>query len=251
MNARIVLEGRLEHIERALLAWESAAKSLESAGWATGALFALVESLGPELDEAVLLVRRNVTRAPELGQLLTRLDKAKSKVRERVRVRLDLLGIRMPNATAEQVVSELKSEMEIVFEGHLGWPSTLSRTITFLCGTCAAALALRLSPFAAVPVLFGLLMFALRRAASTPVLLTRRALVFGHRSMRLENIVFVTARTALFPNRNAKQCELEIVFNNQPVWRGSSAGTPGALIDGLRSVGVRCEVESAGFVFFW
>jgi len=245
---RIRLEGRVEQLERALWAWESAARSLNGNGWRSGTLFGLLDQLSPELEASVRVLQRKISAAPELQGLLDRLRLAQRQVRERAVVRLTQLGVRLRSNDLAHVLEELRIHHPIIHEERLGWPPRLMHAVAFAGAMVTVGLLVLMSPLALLTA-FATVMFTARRwLASQPVLLTARSLVIGGHSVRLEELLFVNARSGL--DRSGTRCELEVVSRNQPVWRISSTGDPSQLIERLAPLGVRCKLET-GLFFFW
>jgi hypothetical protein len=247
-EVRIRLEGHVEQVERALWAWESAARSLNGNAWRSGTLFGLLDSIAPELEAAVDALQRKVSQEPELQQLLDRLFLAKSQVQQRAVVRLTRLGIQLRSNDLAHVLAELRTQHPILHEERLGWAPRLMHAITFGGVALTLALLVMMSPLAMLSSFITVMFTARRWLASQPVLLTGKSLVIGGRAVPLSEVLYVSARAGL--DRSGTRCELEIISRDQPVWRISSTGDPSQLMHKLRGLGVRCRLET-GLFFFW
>jgi hypothetical protein len=247
-DVRIRLEGRVEQVERALWAWESAARSLNGNAWRSGTLFGLLDAIAPELEESVRVLQRKVSQAPELQVLLDRLRIAKSQVRQRAVVRLSQLGVQLRSNDLAHVLAELRVHHPIIHEERLGWSPRLMHSIAFAGVAVTLALLVMMSPLAMLTSFITVMFTARRWLASQPVLLTARTLVVGGRAVPLNEVLYVNARSGL--DRSGTRCEIEVVSRNQPVWRISSTGDPGRLMDKLPALGIRCKLET-GLFFFW
>ena len=247
-DVRIRLEGRVEQVERALWAWESAARSLNGNGWRSGTLFGLLDAIAPELEESVRVLQQKAPQAPELQQLLDRLCVAKSQVRHRAVVRLTRLGIQLRSNGLAHVLAELRTHHPIVHEERLGWSPRLMHGIGFAGATATVALLVMMSPLAMLTAFATVIFTARRWLASQPVLLTANTLIIGGRCVALDEVLFLSARAGL--DRSGTHCEIEVVTRNQPVWRVSSTGDPSRLIERLNSLGVLCRLQT-GLFFFW
>jgi hypothetical protein len=236
-DLRIQLEGRVEKLERALWAWERAARSMRSNGWRSGTLFALLAEVTPEIDEAIAKVQQKAAESAELGAMLERLEQAKEQVRVEAARNLSGLGVRLPSEGLEAVLAELRLHHPILHHERLGWSrphmvAVLSGAALFLVMLAIAGL---MWPWLLVAVVVGLTV-GTRWWKSTPVLLTQRTLVVGKHAGQLAEILEISGDT------NRLKCRFTVVLRDQPAWKVTSAGTPEELFRKLRLQGVRCEL---------
>lgn len=252
-DVRIRMEGKVEQAERALWAWELAAKSLDGSFWGSGNPFAALVNAEPEVNACLAALGRVVPQPPELKALIARFAKARETVRVKAMLRLQRLGIGLPVADLRSVLGELRTHHPIRYEARLGWEPWKVK-IWLGIGALGilgiiASLVSHFPPIGLLGVFASAMQLGILGWRSTPVLLTQRSLVVGERSAGLEQVLGIDVVQALLTNRNGKSFEMIVTLRDHAAWRAVSGGDPAAFLKEVKALGIRVQCEERWF--FW
>jgi hypothetical protein len=241
MDARILLEGKLEEIERATSAAEAALAAARRGRWSI-VLHGLDATSTPVLSAAIDAAERAALHEPDLGRPLRRLERARVRLTDFIRERTRERGI--PIASVRTQVEQLRDD-RVAFDGQVRSPWRLLLIPQGILCLIGAAFGAR--PVSLQLGLVGVMCLLLPLFPGVPVLVSRHVLKIRKRVIPVADIIRVWFTTDLNLNHWSLRHFVEIELRGS-VLRTKLPSAPDELLAALEAVGIEVVRRDQGWI---